>query len=337
MKKILIVLSGLSILGLAAAYFVMLKPNFNPNEADPYLYISTESDFEDLMFQLDSTNLVKNKITFLWVAQLLKYDAKVKPGKYRIKPNESNLTVLRRLRSGGQEAVKFTFIKFRTLIDLAGFTSKKFEFDSLALMEVLGDTKLLDSLSIAPQHLMGLFIPNTYEIYWNTSPLQFLLKMKKAQEAFWNEARLQKAEALGYNKEQLTIIASIVEEETNMNDEKSRVAGVYLNRLRTGMKLQADPTVKFALQDFALKRVRTVHTEFDSPYNTYFYEGLPPGPICTPSIKTLDAVLNAETHKYFYFCARSDFSGYHTFAADYDTHLKNAREYQRALNANQIN
>jgi UPF0755 protein len=221
--------------------------------------------------------------------------------------------------------------KFRVKEDLAAFVSHRLEADSATLMNSLNDDVYLRPYDLDSQTCMALFIPNTYEFYWNTSVEQFLQRMKKEYEHFWNEERKNKAAALKLTPLQVTSLASIVEEETNYNPEKSRIAGVYLNRMKDKMMLQADPTVKFAIRDFSIRRVLNTHLAYVSPYNTYLNKGLPPGPICTPSIKTIDAVLNAEQHDYLYFCADPDKPGTHVFARTYHEHQLNAKRYQKWL------
>ena len=240
--------------------------------------------------------------------------------------------IVKLLRSGRQAPVQLVITKIRTKDDFVRKICNNLEADSSALRILMQDQVYLRQFGLDSNTVMCAIMPNTYEYYWNTSAETAFKKLEKAREEFWTDERKAKARNLGLSMNEVSILAAIVEEETNKNDEKPLVASVYLNRYRKGMKLQADPTVKFALQDFALKRIRENHTLFDSPYNTYRYAGLPPGPICTPSVKTLDAVLNTPETDYLYFCARSDFSGYHAFAATYKEHLENAHKYQAALN-----
>jgi UPF0755 protein len=236
------------------------------------------------------------------------------------------------LRSGKQAPVDLVINKLRTKDDFVRKICTNLEADSVVLRSLMQDPVYLRQFGLDTNTVMCAVLPNTYEFYWNTGAEAVFKKLEKGREEFWTPERKEKAKALGLTPNEVTILGSIVEEESNKNDEKPLIASVYLNRYRKNMRLQADPTVKFALQDFGLKRIRENHTLFDSPYNTYRYFGLPPGPICTPSTKTLNAVLNTPETDYLYFCARSDFSGYHAFAATYAEHLVNARKYQAELN-----
>lgn len=228
--------------------------------------------------------------------------------------------------------VRLTIPPVRTVADLAGRISHVITADSTALMEVFTDSVLIDSLGYDEATLPALFIPNTYEVFEWVTPRQLLLRLDKENRAFWTTARLGQAETQGLSTIEVMTLASIVEQETANDEERPMVAGMYLNRLRKGMPLQADPTVKFALGDFALRRILHEHLEIDSPYNTYKYEGLPPGPICIPSLASIRAVLQPAQHNYIYMCAREDFSGTHNFAVTYNEHLKNAHRYAKALN-----
>ena len=231
------------------------------------------------------------------------------------------------LRKGFQTPVKVVFNNINNLEQLAGRVSDQIEADSLSIT-----TAIRNDSSICPCY----FIPNTYEFYWNTDAESFIKKMKAEYENFWNETRIAKAEEMNLKPEEVSILASIVDKETTKTSEMPRIAGVYLNRLKKHWPLQADPTLIYALGDYSIHRVLDVHKEIDSPYNTYKHAGLPPGPICLPSIAAIDAVLNAERHKYFYFCAKDDLSGYHVFARNINEHNRNAEKYRRALNKHKI-
>jgi UPF0755 protein len=235
------------------------------------------------------------------------------------------------LRAGKQDPVKLVFNNIRTKQELAGNISAQIEADSVSILTKLDDNNYLKQFGFTSQNVMSMFIPNTYEVYWNITAEKFMERMFKENKAFWNEKRIQKLKEIRLTQLEAYTLASIVEKETNQNDEKPDVAGVYINRLRDGWLLQADPTLVFALGDFSIKRVLNVYKTINSPYNTYMYLGLPPGPICLPSISSIDAVLNFRQHKYMYFCAREDFSGYHNFAVTLDQHLLNAAKYQQAL------
>jgi UPF0755 protein len=260
----------------------------------------------------------------------------VRPGRYRIRSGMSNDRLAGMLRSGNQEPVRLVFNNIRTPAMLAGVVSEQIEADSLSILSLFSDTKLLEANQLTRETVMGIFIPNTYEIYWNTSARQFFDRMLREYRLFWNEKRLAQARRMGMEPMEVMTLASIVDEETLIPEEEARVAGVYINRLNRRMRLQADPTVKFAAGDMNMTRVLKKHLLIDSPYNTYRHGGLPPGPIVIPSISVIDAVLNYERHNYIYFCAKEDFSGYHNFAATLAQHNKNARSYQNALDRRKI-
>ncbi len=320
---------------IALAWYVVLKPNVDI-KTDTFLYIKTGSSFQNVLDLMDEHNIITNKETFVWVAKQKKYDKKVKPGKYRIKQSMNNNDLINMLRSGEQVPIHIEFNSIRTAEQLAGRMAQQIEADSASIINILNDTAYIRSKGFDQYNRVSVFIPNTYEIWWNTSAQQLYDKMFKEYQSFWNESRKEKAKALKLSPNEVIALASIVEQETAKNDEKPRVAGVYINRLKTNMALQADPTLIFAAGDFSIRRVLNSLKEIDSPYNTYKYAGLPPGPICIPSISTIDAVLNAENHNYIYFCAKDDFSGYHNFAVSYNDHLINARKYQAALNRRKI-
>jgi UPF0755 protein len=248
----------------------------------------------------------------------------------------SNLALVRMLRSGRQVPVKVTFNTVRTKEDLAEKITANLEVTKAQFLQLLQDSVYIRKFDFEEETIMSMFIPNTYEFWWNTSAETLFDRMYKEYQSFWTEERKAKAKALGLSQQEVSTLASIVQAESQKSDERPRIAGVYLNRLRIGMALQADPTLVFAAGDFSIKRLTGVHMAIDSPYNTYKYPGLPPGPINLPDINSLDAVLNTEKHDFLYFCAKEDFSGYHSFASNYNDHMANARRYQRALNAANI-
>lgn len=302
-----------------------------------YLEIPTGSDWQDVLYLLQQSSWLRDMASFEWMAQKAGYPNKVLPGRYRLEQGMNNLDVVKLLASGRQEPVKVVINKFRNRFDLLGAVGRKLEADSLMLAKLFTDDNLMRQYGFDAQNSLGLIIPNTYEFYWNTDATEFLERMVEESKKFWSAERKQQAAGLGLSPAQVMILASIVEEETNQNDEKGLVARVYLNRLNINMKLQADPTVRFAHNDFAIKRVTGKHLRIQSPYNTYAVEGLPPAPICTPGIATIDAVLQSQPHDYLYFCAKEDFSGYHRFAKTYPEHQKNAKLYQQALDKRNIN
>lgn len=258
-------------------------------------------------------------------------------GRYVFSASTSWLECVHMLRAHAQTPVRLVLPSVRTMADLSGFLSRHLMMDSAAVASVLSRPSMLDSLGFTAETVPALFIPNTYELWWDTTPESFLLRMRREHDAFWTEERRRLAERQGLTPVEVATLASIVDEETANNAEKPAVAGMYLNRLRRDMLLQADPTVKFALGDFSLRRIRHGHLEVESPYNTYRVKGLPPGPIRIASTSSIDAVLHAAEHPYLYMCANADFSGTHVFAATYAEHLANARRYQQALNARGVN
>lgn len=311
-------------------YQKIYQPNVKSNVV---FYIPSGFNYENVFSKLKDLSILKNYESFDWLAQQMKYTNAVKAGKYNFTKGMSNRELLVKLRSGDQTPVRLTFIKFRLKEQLVQKFSKKFEFDSLALSELINNEDFIKSYGFENQTVIGMFIPNTYEFWWNTKPEEFFKKMNDEYEKFWNDERFNKAEALNLTPMEVIIIASIVEEETNKNDEKARVAGVYLNRLKNKWRLDADPTLKYAVGDFTIKRVLNIHKETKSPYNTYKNAGLPPGPICTPSIASIDAVLNAEKHNFMFFCASVDKLGYHAFAKTKKEHNLNAARYHKYLNS----
>jgi UPF0755 protein len=285
------------------------------------------------MSSIENDDLLQYPGIFELLANQMDVWKRLKPGRYEIKKGESLLNISHMLRNSRQSPVNLVINKLRTNEDVAGIIAKNFEADSVEVMSFINNDDSLAKLDVNNYNLMTLIIPNTYTIFWNTSPGRIFKRLKSEKEGFWDKKdRIRKAKNLGFSPSEVYTIASIVEEETNKDDEKGNVASVYINRYRTKMPLGADPTIKFALKDFGIKRIYHKHLEVESPYNTYRNTGLPPGPICTPSAKTIDAVLNSPKTNYMYFVARSDFSGYHTFSSNYTQHLQRAKEYQKALN-----
>jgi UPF0755 protein len=339
-RTILTVLLVVVILILAAGYFLYnttYKPNVYAGDSETAFFtIPTGSDFESVKKQLYIHGLIINRKSFELVARLKKYDQSVKPGRYRLNNEMGNLELVNLLRGGRQEPVMVIFNNIRTPDQLASRISKQIEADSTSVVRLFDDSAYLDSLGVTKTSLFTIIIPNSYEFYWNTNARAFINRMKNESEKFWNNDRNQKLKALNLNRHEVITLASIVEKETNKNDEKPRVAGVYLNRITKGWLLEADPTLVFAHGDFEMRRVLNIHKQIESPYNTYKYLGLPPGPICLPSVASIDAVLNFEKHDYMFFCAREDFSGYHNFARGLEQHNLNAWKYQQALNRKNI-
>ncbi|MBC9912836.1 endolytic transglycosylase MltG [Chitinophaga varians] len=332
LKRSLVIAGCLAAGVLVYFSYRVFGPNTKAFGDSKYFYVRTGSTYDDVLEGLEDQGIIRNRNSFNWVAKELGYPSRVKAGRYKIAHGMSNFDIAKLLRSGKQSPVVLVINKLRTKQDLVRKVSNNLEADSNALRALLSDQVYLRQFNLDTNTAMCAVVPNTYEFYWNTNAETVFKKLEKEREEFWTSDRREKAKALNLTPVQVTILASIVEEESNKLDEKPIISSVYLNRFRKGMRLQADPTVKFALQDFGLKRIREAHTQFDSPYNTYRYEGFPPGPICTPSEKTINAVLNTPETDYLYFCARSDFSGYHAFAATYAEHLINARKYQAELN-----
>ncbi|PIB34198.1 aminodeoxychorismate lyase [Reichenbachiella sp. 5M10] len=312
---------------------VVYAPNFLYERQPKPLVIPTGSDFKYVQDELGRGKYLDDYISFSFLAKMMSYDEHVKPGLYLMEPGMSNMEAIRLLRSGQQTPVNVTFNNVRLVVpDLTEKITKNLEMTEEDFEAVLRNDSLIEANGFDSLTIVSMFIPNTYQVYWNTTPLALFMKMKKEYDKFWSVERLSKADSIGLNPKQISVLASIVQAETIMSDERPVVAGLYLNRLRRGIPLQADPTLVFAAQDFEIKRVLTKHTLIESPYNTYKYTGLPPGPINMPSISSLDAVLNYKEHRYIYMCAKEDFSGYHNFATNLKDHNSNALRYQRALN-----
>jgi len=301
-----------------------------------YLYIHSGSGVEDVYERIQAQGLVKDFASFEWLAAKKNYPNHVYPGKYKITDGMSNNALIEKLRSGAQEPVDLTFNNIRTIPQLAGVISGQIEADSARLVILLNDDSFLEQFEMTPQTVPSIFIPNTYELWWNTSARGFIKRMYKEYHKFWKGKKRNKARKMDMTPVQVTTLASIVDEETLHDDEMPDIAGVYINRLELGMRLQADPTIKYAIGDFSINRVLKKHLDTDSPYNTYKYPGLPPGPIAIPSIAAIQAVLNHSNHNYLYFAASPDFSGYHNFSKTHRQHIINARKYQRALNQRRI-
>lgn len=332
-RTILLAVGALAVLGAGAAAGVYFTVKSNAVEQPGDVYLRQDASYDNLLDSLSQGEVrIKNIRRFDRIARALDADGNIRPGHYRVDKGTDYLQLARTFQRGWQTPVRVTFNNVRTLPQLAGRLSGQIEADSLQLARVFLNDTIPARYGYTPETFIGMFIPNTYEMYWTVSPTGFLDRMQQESGRFWNAEREQKRERTGLSRNEVITLASIVYEETQKTDEMPRVAGVYLNRLKTGMLLQADPTVKFAVGDFTLRRILFVHLEADSPYNTYKYAGLPPGPICMPSVAAIDAVLNFEEHHYYYFCAREDFSGYHNFARTLAEHNRNAARYQQALN-----
>lgn len=320
---------------LIAGGFVGWKlfgPTLNTPEGN-YLYIRTGSAYQQVLDSLKANHFISGTFWFDKVAGALNYKKNIKPGRYKITEGMSLLKLVRMLRAGKQSPVNLVITKIRTKEDLANRIGNNFEPGPASILEFLNNPDSLAHYDLDTNTVMTAVIPNTYSLNWNNKPSRIFRKLFYEQGKFWTGERKQKAARLGLSNKEVYTLASIIEEETNEPEDKGKIASVYLNRLRTGMSLAADPTVKFAMKDFRLKRVLNVHTRYVSPYNTYIISGLPPGPICTPSIKTIDAVLDSPETDYLYFVARSDFSGFSDFSSTYQQHMIYARAYQNALDS----
>lgn len=302
-----------------------------------YFYIHTGADVQDVIDSLYHKGYIVNRNTFEWVLNQKNYANNIHPGKYLLKDDMSNNDLVNLLRSGEQVPVKVAFNNVRTLDEMADKVSHNLEFTKEELMNLLSSPEVYTKYGFNESTFATMFLPNTYEFYWNTSATDFIDRMASEYKQFWTEERKAKAKKAGLSQSEVSILASLVESEQNMKyDEQPTIAGLYINRIRKNMLLQCDPTVKFACQDLDAQRVTNAMLEKDSPYNTYKYPGLPPGPIRLPSIRTIKSVLNYEQHGYIYMCAKEDFSGYHNFAKTYNQHLVYARRYQRELNKRRI-
>lgn len=312
---------------------VSSSPNLNVDGKETFvLYIPKNGTYESMLDSLDKHKMITNHIAFGFLSKQKGLRDAVKPGRYEIPVNSSNSEIISKIKKGEQDPVKLTFNNIRTKDDLVKKIGKKFDFDSQVLLQKLNDPAECEKLGFSTETVMNMFLPDTYFIYWTSTPDELLERMKSEYTKFWNKNRLAQAQSINMTPNQVGTLASIVQSETNKKDEMPRVAGVYINRLNIGMPLQADPTVKFAVGDFSLKRILHKHLAVESPYNTYKNTGLPPGPIALPERVALDAVLNYEKNNYTYFSAKEDFSGYHNFAENFTEHLKNAQKYQTALN-----
>lgn len=334
-KKKILLISLLLI--LSAAAFTLYK-FFGPSVRQPsgrYLFIPSGSDYNDVKAILEKENVAGGQ-WFEWTTSFIGYKD-VKPGRYEIKKGLSLVSLVRMLRNGSQKPVDFVITKIRTKEVLAGRIGKNFECDSLEMIRFLNSPDSIARFGFDTNTVMAAVLPLTYTIRWNTGASGIFEQFNQAYKTFWTDERRQKAAALGLDPNSVTTVASIVDEETNAPSDKPNIASAYLNRVRVGMPLQADPTLKFALKDFGLRRIYDVHKKTESPYNTYKYKGLPPGPICTPNASTIDSVLNAPKTEYLYFVANSDLSKKsHIFTTNYADHLRYAKLYQEELNKRNI-
>jgi UPF0755 protein len=339
-KKLKIFILLFSLVSAMFSYYVwqvFKTPNFRVEANQPFeLFIPEKASYETVLDTLKKHDLVRDQLSFRFLAKVLNYPEKIRPGRYIIHSEMGNWEMLRKLRNGRQDAYKVVINNFRLKEDMAGRIANQTDYDSAAIYAILDSTELMQQWGFNSETSPAIFVPNTYEVNWTTSFSEFLTKMNRAYEKFWTTKRKSEAEKLGLTPIQVSILASIVYGESKNSKEQARVAGVYWNRLQINMPLQADPTVVFAWKDFTIKRVTSKYTALNSPYNTYRNTGLPPGPISIVPSDVIDRVLNLEHHQFLYFCAKEDFSENHSFAVTYKEHMQNAANYQNALDQRKI-
>ncbi len=335
----LLILALLALSAAASIGYVFLLNNVNTasrTNKTVSIKIPTNSTFVDVLEILKKNNALKDYNTFGVVSRLKGYDKKIKPGNYVLRAGMGNRAIVNLLKGGLQTPVQLVIYNIRTREEFASLVGRTLELDSAEIISDTSNPTFTKTYGTDTNNILSRFIVDNYEFYWNVNAEKFFAKMNEAYQNFWNTQRLAQAQALGYTPEQITTLASIVEKEVIFDKEMPTVAGVYLNRLRIGMPLQTDPTLVFARRDFDARRVTSYHKEFDTPYNTYKYAGLPPGPICMPRKKAIDAVLRAESHNYLYFCANPDMSGYSIFSATYEDQMRVAASYRKKLDAMNI-
>lgn len=324
------------LLVVIVASLAILRSQKMANNDKVTIYIPTGSTFNDVVDSLNTHQCIDNAMVFKTLSRLRHYRDNVKGGCYIIKPHASVWNTVTKLYYGNQDPIHLTINKHRTKQQLCKYLGKRLELDADTLLALLDNDSVCAAFGHTTQTIIAMFPQNTYDIYWNITPSKLLERMNNESTKFWNNERMAKCKSLNLTTDEVTTLASIVEEETNKNDEKANIASVYLNRLRKGMPLQADPTLKYAAGDFTLRRLLNIHMESNSPYNTYRFKGLPPGPICIPSAASIDAVLQNKQTDYIYFCARADFSGYHSFATNLAQHNANAAAFHAELNRRKI-
>ena len=341
LRKFIWSLIGVLFLSGVITASVLYQKIYQPNvslsyQQEVFIDIPTGASFDEVLQILTDKGVIISSSSFRWISERKRYTHHIKSGRYLITDGMNNNELVNLLRSGRQTPINVVFNNLRTKEEFAGKIAQQLELDSLKILEGMLDTSFLNPIGLNAFTVSSLFIPNTYEFYWNTSLTTFLSRMLAEHHHFWNASRKAKAKQLNLTQVEVVTLASIVEKETIKKSEQPVVAGLYLNRLRKGMKLQSDPTVIFALGDFSIKRVLKKDLKYDSPYNTYKYKGLPVGPISIPSIRAIDAVLNYEKHNYLFMCAKEDFSGFHNFAESALQHYANAAKYRKALNNKNI-
>lgn len=331
-SKIYLYTAGACLLLVIGLLYYYLFAAFSSKETVGYVYIDGDDTQDSVFAKLAPMAKDHAMAGFRTMARHSNYDENIHTGRYAIRPGEGAFTVFRHLKNGAQTPISLTIPEARTMEKLAGQLSKRLMLDSTTISKALTDSVYCAKYGYDTATIAAMFVPNTYDMYWNVSLDKLMERMKKEHTVFWNANRLKKAKDMGMTPVEITTMASIIDEETANNSEKPMIAGMYYNRIKAGMPLQADPTVKFALKDFGLRRIYHKLLYVDSPYNTYKNTGLPPGPIKIASIAGIDAVLNHVEHDYLYMCAKEDFSGTHNFAKTYNEHLMNAAKYTDALN-----
>ena len=324
------------LLGYTVWEFVYGANVYYEKDQNEYLYIKNEATFEDVYETLKAYSFLENPESFKWLAGVMNYSNNVHAGRYKLKRGMSNRALLIKLRSGQQDPIKIQFERLLKIEDIAATFSEELQCDYDELISLLRDESFLSSYGFTRVSVIGLFTPDTYLFNWNTTAHGVIDRMYAEYKKFWSESRRNKAKVVGLTPLQVITLASIVEQESWVKSERPDVAAVYLNRLKINMRLQADPTIKFIVKGQNIKRVLNKHLKIKSPYNTYLNYGLPPGPICLPTKNAIEAVLNPSKHDYLYFCANADFSGRHAFAKNHKEHMRNARAYQKALNARKV-
>ena len=330
--KYLLIAAVVCLIGIIALGYYFFFTDFSDNTETQYLYVDDDDTIDSVLTKLRPMASEHGITGFSTLIRHTDYVDEPRTGRYAIIPGESTWKFMYKMKTGQQQALMLTIPESRTVRKLAGVLGRKLMIDSVQIAEALTDNEYCKKWAYDTCTIPALFVPNTYEVYWNVSLDKFIERMVKEHDAFWTAERRKKAEAAELTPDEVCTLASIVDEETANTAEKPMVAGMYINRLRLGMPLQADPTVKFALQKFELRRIYHDMLFFDSPYNTYRNTGLPPGPIKIASVKGIDAVLDYVHHDYVYMCAKEDFSGTHNFAINYAEHLRNAARYAKALN-----
>ena len=316
-------------------YQMLYSPNFLINSKEKFIIINEKTEFNELINSLERDTIINDILSFSVLSKIMEYQENIKEGAYKVKTNMSNYDMITMLRSGNQTPINITFSYARKIDDLAEKVTKKLKMSDDDLLSYLYDN-IKEYNDFNKLDIISIFLPDTYEVYWNISPKKLTEKMYSEYKKFWNKERLEKLDKINLEQKEVIVLASIVASESRMLDEADRIAGLYMNRLNNNMRLQADPTLVFAANDYTIRRVLNKHKRIKSPYNTYIHKGLPPGPIRLASKNYIDAVLNYEKHDYIFMCAKDDFSGYHAFATNLTDHNRNAKKFQMALNLRKI-